>query len=219
MAADQPIMKDDRRIRPARVSKKFGETIYLDSYDDIFSDFDYGPYESRRVSEDFLHELETRLKYASNGKIDLLLVVPDGERDREVEARAKKRLKQVFYAKAHAAEVNLHAIRRNGLFDFAVGSCILVLASALAIFFPGTQGFAFYAVGAIITPAGWFWGIRGLERIFAVPVELSRRRELYGMLAESIISFDEASAVANPVSGLYDTAKAALPPQEQSGEE
>jgi hypothetical protein len=204
MQAETESQKAEEKPHPAHSAKRFAETIYIDSYEDIFSDFDYGPYEARRVSEDFLHEIETRLKYARSGKIELYLVLPDGERDKEVESRARRRLRQVFAAKAHAAEVHLREYRKSGVFYFIIGSIFLVGAWVLTTVLTGPHNFIYNATGVILTPAGWFWGVKGLERLFDVPAEVGKRRILYTLLSEATISFDEASNLA--VAPLHDPA-------------
>ncbi|MDD5317619.1 MAG: hypothetical protein PHF51_02685 [Candidatus ainarchaeum sp.] len=218
MMAEIPQAREDRAPHAPRGQKKFSETVYLDSYDDLFSDFDYGPYEARRVSDDFLRELETRFKYVRQGKVDLLLVVPDGERDREVEVRARKRLKQVFAAKANAADAHLHQFRRSGIFYAAVGSGVLVLSWALASIFAGPQAPLFSLASVVITPAGWFWGVKGLERLFDIPAEFSRKRSLYALFSDATISFDEASNIPSPIRELCDTKAVAQAPPEAGKE-
>ena len=50
--------------------------LWLDSYDDIYSDFDSRHYLKRRISEDFLHELRTEMKYNEQHASDMVLLLP-----------------------------------------------------------------------------------------------------------------------------------------------
>ena len=47
-------------------------SIWLDSYDDIYSDFDSRQYLKRRVSEDFLYELKNAFRYKKEKINDLV---------------------------------------------------------------------------------------------------------------------------------------------------
>ena len=46
--------------------------LWLDSYDDIYSDFDSSHYLKRRISEDFLYELRTEMKYNEHYSGDMV---------------------------------------------------------------------------------------------------------------------------------------------------
>ena len=50
--------------------------LWLDSYDDIYSDFDSRHYLKRRISEDFLYELRTEMKYKEHHAGDMVLLLP-----------------------------------------------------------------------------------------------------------------------------------------------
>lgn len=50
--------------------------LWLDSYDDIYSDFDSRHYLERRISEDFLHELRIEIKYSEQHASDMVLLLP-----------------------------------------------------------------------------------------------------------------------------------------------
>lgn len=56
-------------------------SLWLDSYDDIYSDFDSHHYLKRRISEDFLHELRVEMKYKEHHGGDLVLLLPQERRD------------------------------------------------------------------------------------------------------------------------------------------
>jgi hypothetical protein len=54
-------VEDIKKIDPKSVSDIFQiAPIALDTYDDIFSDFDPSPFDHRVISEDFLSELRRR---------------------------------------------------------------------------------------------------------------------------------------------------------------
>ena len=58
--------------------------LWLDSYDDIYSDFDSRDYLKWRISEDFLYELRTEMKYNEHHTGDMVLLLPQQQRDETV---------------------------------------------------------------------------------------------------------------------------------------
>lgn len=185
--------RDERKQKP---EEKMVETVYLDTYDDIFSDFDYGPHESRRVSEDFLVELEERLKYVRFGRLEVLLIVPDAERKREVEAMTKKRIRSVFSFKLRAAEAEIAASRRTGIYRCAIGFSILALEWLLLT--ASEPGSFLNLLSLLIAPAGWYGAFSGIERFFDPPKSLVEKKRVYSIMAESAIVFEDASKLARP---------------------
>ena len=61
-------------------------SLWLDNYDDIYSDFDSRHFLKRRISEDFLHELRLSKKYKRERATDLLLFMPGEKRTESSEA-------------------------------------------------------------------------------------------------------------------------------------
>ena len=59
--------------------------LWLDSYDDIYSDFDSRHYNRRRISEDFIHELRTEMKYRNMDAEHLVLFLPQSIRNEKSE--------------------------------------------------------------------------------------------------------------------------------------
>ncbi len=162
------------------------ETIALDCYDDIFSDFDYGPFETRRLSEDLLDELVGRL-HRKSGKISLVFEMPERLRRPEVEAMVRKRLRQVFFDRCRSASTDISKNVRTAGFRITVGTAILVLESALLVF--GKGEFWLTLLGTLVAPAGWFGVFTGLERLFDMPKLLIEKKEIYGRLKDAEISF------------------------------
>src|SRR3989338_253090 len=71
-------------------------TLQLDTYDDIFSDFDPRPYAKRELSEDFLKEIQRRYLEDNRGGFEVLFTLPSQVRDTAGEALIKKRLRAHF---------------------------------------------------------------------------------------------------------------------------
>lgn len=74
--------------------------IALDTYDDIFSDFDPSPYHERALSTDFLIEMKKRGIEKHNDQIEIRFSLPNMYRDLKLETLIKKRLRTYFSKKA-----------------------------------------------------------------------------------------------------------------------
>src|SRR4051812_5168600 len=86
-----PPSADSKNIDPDHFNYR-DISIWIDNYDDVFSDFDPRPYSERNVSVDFLYEVK-RVCHESNFHInELKLLVPERIRDKEKESIIVKRL-------------------------------------------------------------------------------------------------------------------------------
>jgi len=174
------------------VPGKMTETVALDTYDDVFSDFDYGPYDSRRVSADLLMELQGRLSSkpgASN--VEIVFEIPGKLRQPEVEVMIKERLSQVFAEKYNSAEDEIRSERRGGFVRIGAGSLIVAGEVLANTFAPST---ATTIVTGIALIPGWFGVFTGFEKLFLdLRKELVKKRDMYALLSEAKIHFKSAS--------------------------
>ncbi|PIU76093.1 hypothetical protein COS75_00785, partial [Candidatus Pacearchaeota archaeon CG06_land_8_20_14_3_00_35_12] len=71
-------------------------SLWLDHYDDIFSDFDPRPFSQRALSDDFLLEAKRASKEKISGAIEMQFLIPHDKRNKELENTIKKRLHDHF---------------------------------------------------------------------------------------------------------------------------
>ena len=75
-------------------------SIAIDTWDDIFSDFDPRPFEVRALSEDFIAELKKRYRETRKGQFLVMIYAPvslkheETERGTRFEARIEDRIRQ-----------------------------------------------------------------------------------------------------------------------------
>jgi len=179
--------KDARKF----VERKFVETIYLDTYDDLFSDFDYGIYETRRISGDLTDELESRLVKADSDKIELIFAIPESERKKDVEAMAKKRLRQVFVKKARSIDSKINVMKNTGSKRILIGAAIIGCEWIAAAYADPSS--LLYLASLWIAPPGWFFAFTGLELLFDESEKPKKRRDLYRVLSDASITFEDES--------------------------
>ena len=65
-------------------------SLWVDNYDEFFSDFDPRPYSQRTLSDDFLHEAKKAVREKASGKVELTLLIPKNKRAKEIENVIKK---------------------------------------------------------------------------------------------------------------------------------
>jgi hypothetical protein len=107
-------------------------SLQLDTYDDIFSDFDPRPYSSRALSVDFLGEA-TRATREKSGQLELRFLIPQHERKKALESVIKKRLRAhferhvVLLKKEHSEQVE------KGIIVVIVGFLLMLGATSCCI--------------------------------------------------------------------------------------
>ncbi len=67
-------------------------SIWIDTYDDVFSDFDSRPYSQRAISDDFIRESQKMYKESRRGKFELHCMAQSAIRNEDHENMIKKRL-------------------------------------------------------------------------------------------------------------------------------
>jgi len=162
-------------------------SLMLDTYDDIFSDFDPRPYSERAVSEDLRAELKRATRYQPSGTIDLKLMIPNKERSLEKEKLIKKRLHEHF--KTHLGYVtdeirNLHV---KGASIAIIGFAIMISAIFIGDLNLGQRLTS--AILVILEPAGWFTMWFGFDKIFYIAGSKKLDLEFYEKMSECEITF------------------------------
>ncbi|MCX8206028.1 MAG: hypothetical protein N3H30_02245 [Candidatus Micrarchaeota archaeon] len=152
--------------------------IALDTYNDIFSDFDISPYSKRQLSEDFIIEMLRRVPTSSPGTpVKVVLSIPQGVRSPQDEKVIHKRIRHVFSKKLQEIEGEIRAYQQKGLKYMAVGAGIILLTLV------ETDWPVVNAIFNILLVPGWFGIWTGLSKIFDEPAELVKARKAYHALS------------------------------------
>ncbi|MDD5171929.1 MAG: hypothetical protein PHF60_02730 [Candidatus ainarchaeum sp.] len=140
--------------------------IALDEYDDLFSDFDPSPYETRVLSDDFLLELRKRYAETRSGELVIHFTIPAGKRSDPVEAIVKKRLKDYFKTQHTKLGKNVKDIRMRGLLRVVGGAAVLVVAFGFA------SPVSLALENLLMVPA-WFLLWSGFDNLIDAPTKLA----------------------------------------------
>ena len=136
-------------------------SIWLDSYDDIFSDFDPRPYSERNISDDFLYELKKVCKENKSPINNLNLLIPDKSRSDVNENLIIKRLHTHLKKNYHDFRELLMIQKRNGFLSVFAGVVLMIGASYISLL--KSENFLMHTILVILEPAGWFILWTGLD--------------------------------------------------------
>lgn len=153
--------------------------IALETYDDLFSDFDIRGYGERAFSKDFLEELRLRFrKFGTMSGVDIVLLVPALRRDPGHETLIQGRMSAFFAERcAHYIKED-KKIKRNSFLSVFTGLALLFGATFLVEnfrIFPMLKDF-------LLVPA-WFFVWNGLDLFIKERREMGKKRDYYGTLS------------------------------------
>jgi hypothetical protein len=169
-------------------------SIAIDSWDDIFSDFDPSPLEQRVLSEDFLFELKKRYRETQRGNYVITLYAPITFKDDNTERIVIKRLKQYFkFRFLSLAKELTHHRAKGGLF-IVLGVGALGMMS-MVTFYKLLNQLQIELLGIVLVPLGWFGIWEGFSRIIEPAPKLTQELELYSKLAKVTIKFKYAGQI------------------------
>ncbi len=168
--------------------------IALDTYDDLFSDFDISTFKNRAISLDFKENLESQVldNYDCNLKINFSL--PKNKRKKTDESIIETRLKQFFIFKQITYSKRINYRRLKGLRFIAMGLVFVTLTFFFETFF--TDLLPLYLAN-IIMIFGWFGIWTGIEKVVDIPQELTNKKQMYTCFSNSKIDFINEEEIKN----------------------
>ena len=159
-------------------------SLILDSYDDIFSDFDPRPYTQKALSDDFLSECK-KASVDKDKELELRFLVPKNKRKSNEEYEIRKRLRNHFQKHFKEKEKEIKSMEKIGLVWFFLGA-IVMFASTFFYEFPGLL-FKFLFI--VSQPAGWFFFWEGLGKIFIEAKKKKPDYDFYRKMSKAKIYF------------------------------
>lgn len=161
--------------------------LWLDSYNDIYSDFDNRHYLKRRISDDFLHELRTEMKYKERHAGDMVLMVPKERRDESAEKIISSSLTDFFTTRFRFHVDKCRKKLNKGSLLFITGIIIMLFNSFISYY--AEVSFPIISLKVLLEPAGWFLLWAALDFLLYDFAELKRERNFYKELSEMHIHF------------------------------
>lgn len=159
-------------------------SLKLEQYDDIFSDFDIRPYASRALSVDFLDEIRRAARDKKDGGIELVLYVPERERNESHEAVIGERLTAHFKRHFHLLLEEKRRLIKIGMGMIVMG--ILCMVAATLIVFEGPSENIFLSFLLIfLEPAAWFLLWEGMDQILFNSKDTNLELKFYRKMSHS----------------------------------
>lgn len=180
----RPPLPDSHAKRLAR-SSQVG--LSIDSYEDLFSDFDPRPYKEKQLSEDFLTELRRFFFDKNPDYLDLVFLIPKRARSATTEAVIKRRLHIFFHKRRRELEQSLRRTRKLGLLKVLVSVILMVFTGYLAT--RAGQIVWLNIIKVILEPASWFLFWTSLEQLLSARGRVAGELGYYNRLAECKIVF------------------------------
>ena len=171
-------------------------SIAIDSWDDVFSDFDPSPLEQRILSEDFLLELKKRYRETQRGNFIITIYAPLFLKDEASERIISKRLKQYFKFRHLEIQKDINEARRKGVIFIIVGMFFLSNLTMIT-YFKMLTSLVIDLLSIIVMPLGWFCVWEGFSRIIEPSPLLKQDSELFGKLSRAAFKFKYAGQTAS----------------------
>jgi len=165
-------------------AKEGNISLILDSYDDIFSDFDPRGYSERSLSDDFLAECK-KVALDKGEKLELRIMVPRKLRNIRDEIKIKKRLKSHFHKHYLEKQSEVRKVKKLGVSWFLMGTILMITSTLLY----DQTGFIFKLLEVMLTPAAWFMFWEGLGKVLIYSKEKEPDFKFYRKMAHSQIFF------------------------------
>ena len=161
--------------------------LILDTYDDIFSDFDPRPHSQRALSDDFLLEAKRASREKATGGIELQFLMPKAKRNLRDESLIKKRLKEHFKKHYDRLHQEKNKIIKQGAFFVFVGIILMFFATFVLFGYEKTALTSFLII--FLEPASWFLFWEGLNLIIFEVKKLKPDLDFYEKMIECEIEF------------------------------
>ena len=163
-------------------------SIILDTYDDIFSDFDPRAYMIREISDDFIQEAKKAIKQKAPGRIELKFLVPAHHRSFPDEALIKKRIKDHFRIMLHQSTQELKSVRKRGALMILLGAAFGLVATWVSLW-QTTSEFLKHGLLILLEPASWFNIWSGFDQFVFTADEKKPDNEFYQRMNNMDITF------------------------------
>jgi hypothetical protein len=162
-------------------------SLWLDDFDDLFSDFDSRLYRKRRVSEDFLYEMRNELKYRKEKMNILALYLPQDKRQPAYEKDIADNLRDFFSSQYLYHTSKCRRKLRTGILFALAGVLLMILNSFLS--YKDYDSFTVISLRVITEPAGWFLLWTAFDNLFYDLREMKKEKNLYRQLSGMNIEF------------------------------
>lgn len=161
-------------------------SLILDTYDDIFSDFDPRPFHQRALSDDFLVAAK-KAAFDKEGSMELRFLIPKARRNTELETVIRQRLHAHFQKHREMLQKEIAETKRKGALMALAGIVMILIASYLLSL--SSSAFIVHLFIVFLEPAGWFTAWTGMDEMYYTTRQKKPELEFYEKMSHAVISF------------------------------
>lgn len=181
-------MADEKKVSEALQSVD----IALDSYDDIFSDFDPSQYEKKVLSDDFLNELQKRYMENHKGSISVTFTLPAALRSEKSEAIIRKRIKKYFRDRLKDMRKAIAERQKQGVLRIALGSAL-----SIGLFMMDSELQTLAAL--MVSPLLWYLMWSGFEAVFEAAQKMGKQKSFMEKFLKADYNFKSEEEVLKKI--------------------
>ncbi len=161
--------------------------IQINSYNDIFSDFDPSAYPERTLSDDFILQAKEISKNKGGTHMLLRLLLPANQRHTPDEKLILKRLYTYFKSVHQQLKSEARKTTTRGLILILIGTITMIAASYISFIKP--DKYHVHLLLVLFEPAGWFMLWVGLDHLVYSSKETKKELDFYYRMAKCEINF------------------------------
>lgn len=162
-------------------------SIWIDKYDDVFSDFDSRPYDERALSDDFLSEIKKMVGNHGKNNVTLTFRLMSDERDHHTENIIMNNIRDHFQKLAGEVKEEMNSIRNKGYWmtggGFALSIALIFLSASLEEIKYVNH------IPMVLEPIAWFTTWTGLDHIFQLSQKGKPTYDFNKKMVNSVIRF------------------------------
>jgi hypothetical protein len=162
-------------------------SLWLDSYNDIFSDFDPRPFQGRMLSDDFILGARKACKEKGGAIQTFKLLLPKKMRKESDEKHISTRISEYFHHKYQQLHVNATQVKRKGFYFVITGIALMLLASYIS--FLKSDKYFGHILLVLFEPAGWFMLWSDLDQLVYMLPKLKADLNFYSAMSKVHINF------------------------------
>jgi len=164
-------------------------SLWLDTYDDIYSDFDSRNYLKRRISEDFIDELRMSLKYRKDQPDALILMLPGSQRHADIEKEITISIREQIKERLNMLLEKVRNILVRGLLLLCAGLFLMGISAFVTLKNPG--GYLPLLLRISLEPASWFMLWTGLDLLIYDYRKTRKEKLFYDILTSMKVHFKD----------------------------
>ncbi|HAD81485.1 MAG: hypothetical protein A2509_01885 [Candidatus Edwardsbacteria bacterium RIFOXYD12_FULL_50_11] len=184
---DQPNKSPENSDRDKTTSKRDVVNIWLDSLDELFSDFDPRSYLKRTVSDDFIAQVRKVVADQQGKEMILRLQLPAGTRNEQDEEIIAVRLQLYFTERCNQFKKERQNGIRNAVILTLSGIALMIFASYIT--FLNSERYYLQLLLVLFEPGGWFCLWTGLDRLIDYSGKRRKELDFYSRMATAQIQF------------------------------